>query len=101
MMLSEVNDDPSCCNPFRPAASGLPGLWRGSARYVITSYSIHYTKLYEHYIWLLILPELQTAVPDADLHGAAEYVANAIDKYWAKSSLDVVVKIGAVSARKH
>jgi SAM-dependent methyltransferase len=50
---------------------------------------------------LLVLPELQEAMPDLELREAADYVALAIDKYWAHRSFEVVVKAGAVSARKH
>jgi ubiquinone/menaquinone biosynthesis C-methylase UbiE len=50
---------------------------------------------------LLVLPDLQASMGGADLHGPAEYVANAIDKYWAQRPFDVVVKVGAASARKH
>jgi hypothetical protein len=36
-----------------------------------------------------------------DLRGATDYIAEAIDKYWAGRPLEIVVKIGAASARKH
>jgi ubiquinone/menaquinone biosynthesis C-methylase UbiE len=49
---------------------------------------------------LIVLPELQAMMGGADLHASTQYIADAVDKYWAKRTLDVVVKIGAASARK-
>jgi ubiquinone/menaquinone biosynthesis C-methylase UbiE len=49
---------------------------------------------------LMVLPELQEIIGDLDVAATTQYVADAIDKYWAKRTLDVMVKIGAVSARK-
>lgn len=50
---------------------------------------------------LLVLPELETLMGGVDLRPAMDYIAGAIDKYWASRSLDIIVKIGAASARKH
>lgn len=50
---------------------------------------------------LFILPAFQDLMRGADLRRATDYVAHAIDKYWAGRTFTTQVRIGAASARVH
>jgi SAM-dependent methyltransferase len=50
---------------------------------------------------LLVLPEIQALLGDCDILRLTDYIAQAIDKYWAGRPLEIGVKIGAASARRH
>lgn len=49
---------------------------------------------------LLILPELRTWLRVAELDGALDYLARAVDKYWSEDKLSLSVNVGCASARK-
>lgn len=48
---------------------------------------------------LLILPELASWLEGCDLETPGTYLREAIDRYWSESRFEVVVNIGAASAR--
>ena len=49
---------------------------------------------------LLILPEIRTWMHVAELDGALDYLARAVDKYWSEDKLLLSLNVGCASARK-
>src|SRR5690606_9306754 len=47
---------------------------------------------------LLILPALRTWLRVAELDGALDYLARAVDKYWSEDKLSLSVNVGCASA---
>jgi SAM-dependent methyltransferase len=48
---------------------------------------------------LLILPEIRSWLPAADLGRPLDYVRDAIDKYWSEGKFELTLNVGCASAR--
>ncbi len=49
---------------------------------------------------MLVIPELQAALPRQDLAAPLEYLRDAIDKYWSEGRFSLTIHAGCASARK-
>lgn len=50
---------------------------------------------------LLVVPEVQSWLPDTDLTKPWDYVRDAIDKYWSEGRFELSLNVGCASSRKY